>query len=42
VQSLDDAVGLGAAGLGAGVVDVFERQVQLVLMVGVVAAVLGA
>jgi len=42
VEALDDGVGLRALGLGAGVIDVLHRQVQLVLVALGYAAVLGA
>jgi hypothetical protein len=42
VEPLDDTVGLRAAGLGAGVVDVLDRQVELVFVPVVGAAELGA
>src|SRR3974377_287010 len=35
VEALDDAVGLRALGLGSGVVDVLDRQIELVFVAGV-------
>ena len=42
MEALDDAVGLRALGLGAGVVDVLDRQVELVFVAVVGAAIFGA
>src|SRR5579872_5791121 len=42
VEALDDAIRLWALGLGAGVVDVLERQVELVFVVFRVAAIFRA
>ena len=42
MEALADAVGLRALGLGPGVVDVLDRQIELVLMALGAAAVLGA
>ena len=41
VEALDDAVGLRALGLGLAMVDVLDRQVELILVALGVAAVLG-
>ena len=41
MEPLDDAVGLWAPGLGAGVVDVLDRQIELVFMAVVGPAIFG-
>jgi hypothetical protein len=42
MKPLDDAVGLRALGLGAGVVDVLHRQIELVFVALGVTAILRA
>src|ERR1700730_14337975 len=42
VEALDDAIGLGAFDLGAGVIDVLHRQVQLIFVAFAGAAILSA
>ena len=42
MEALADAVGLRALGLGAGVVDVLDGEIELVFVALGVAAVLGA
>ena len=42
VETLDDPIGLGALHLGAGVIDVFHRQVQLIFVALGCAAILGS
>ena len=41
VEALDDAVGLRAPGLGSGVVDVLDRQIELVFVAVVGPAIFG-
>ncbi len=41
MEALDDAVGLRALGLGSGVVDILDRQIELVFVAVVGPAVLG-
>ena len=42
VEPLDDAVGLRALGLGAGMIHVLDRQVELVFVMFGIAAIFGA
>ena len=41
VEALDDAVGLRALGLGSGVVDVLDREIELVFVAVVGSAIFG-
>src|SRR5436190_610607 len=42
VESLNNAIGLRALGLGAGMIDVLERQIEFVFVMLGIAAILGA
>ena len=42
VEPLTDAVGLGRLGLGLGMVDIFDGQVELIFVVFPVTAIFGA
>jgi hypothetical protein len=41
VEALDDAVGLRALGLGSGMVDVFDSEIELVFVAVVGSAIFG-